>query len=140
MYNILLCILGGVAIVTGFQASVVEGRLRNRYYTKQMGAFLEIHAPGKTVEKIALASTSLILGRRPRKCQIRLKDPSVSRIHALLFRQEGAFWIQPAYNEDDKCWGQVIVNGAELCNQPKKLRSGDRITLGQLQIYYREGL
>jgi pSer/pThr/pTyr-binding forkhead associated (FHA) protein len=61
--------------------------------------------------------------------RIRFDDPTVSRRHALLHRQESSARIL-----DDRSLNGVFVNGARV--EMRELEDGDQITIGRFQLHY----
>ena len=134
----ILILMGATTAITAFFGTSIESRSRKRFYEKSFGAQLEIALPGSESVVYRLSRTSYVLGRRPRKCDIQLNHQSVSRIHALITRNDNAYFIEPAYNEDARQWGIVSLNGRQISNAPYRLLSGDQIHIGQVSITYKE--
>jgi len=60
---------------------------------------------------------------------LRLADPSISRHHAVIRRNESGFEIQDLGSSNG-----VLLNGAKVQSSP--LQDGDRVTLGQIQMTF----
>ena len=71
---------------------------------------------------------SLVLGRS-RECDVTLSDPNVSRRHAEVRRDDGAYWVV-----DLNSTNGVEVNGKRV--QRARLEQGDRIVLGQTEVVF----
>jgi hypothetical protein len=76
----------------------------------------------------AIESERVVLGRS-RECELRVPDLNVSRRHAEIRREDGAFWIV-----DLGSMNGTIVNGTRV--ERKALDDGDRITLGSTEIVF----
>ena len=87
-------------------------------------AFLLVHLPGGIVRKESLAKPVLRIGRG-RDCDIVVEHPRVSRLHALLERRDGAFWLSDAKSSGGTFLGDRPVHDAV------RLRSGDSCRLGR---------
>lgn len=84
---------------------------------------LEVTLPDGTRQSFPLGAAEIVLGRSP-DCGLVLADHRVSRRHALLRLEAGAYVI-----EDQGSVNKVVVNGRQV--QRRVLRHGDIITLGQ---------
>ncbi|MGB2873922.1 MAG: DUF3662 and FHA domain-containing protein [Gaiellaceae bacterium] len=67
---------------------------------------------------------------RSKDCEIQLPDPNVSRRHAEVRQEGGAYWVV-----DLDSTNGMEVNGRRL--KRAKLRQGDRITLGSTELVFR---
>ena len=86
-------------------------------------------AAGQTRE---VTQTSVVLGRS-READVQIEDANVSRRHAEL-RQEGAgYWIVDLGSTNG-----IEVNGKRV--DRKRLRDGDRITLGSTEVVFGRSL
>ena len=74
--------------------------------------------------QILLPSDELILVGRANKCDIKLNDPSASRVHCRLLARDGNVFLSDASSR----WG-TFVNGKRVTEA--KLESGDQITIGE---------
>lgn len=68
----------------------------------------------------------ITIGRAP-GCAVRLDDPSISRLHALV-RAQGGSWVL----ERKASFGAVLLNGQEVENAP--LEGGEEITIGKFVL------
>jgi hypothetical protein len=75
-----------------------------------------------------LTHGSLVLGRS-RECDVTISDPNVSRRHAEVRSEDGAYWIV-----DLNSTNGVEVNGKRV--QRARLEQGDRILLGQTEVVF----
>ena len=66
---------------------------------------------------------------RSMSAHIRFDDPTVSRRHALIHRQEGVVRIL-----DDRSLNGVFVNGERI--EMRELEDGDELTIGRFQIHF----
>jgi hypothetical protein len=80
---------------------------------------------GRTHE---VASARVALGRS-RGCEIRVPDLNVSRRHAEVRNNDGAYWIVDLGSTNG-----TEVNGERI--ERERLRDGDRITLGSTEIVF----
>jgi hypothetical protein len=71
----------------------------------------------------------MVIGRRP-DLPVSLRDPSVSRLHALLRLDGGAFFI-----EDLDSHNGTYINGQRVTSRCR-LRSGDRIGIGRFLLRF----
>lgn len=75
-----------------------------------------------------ITSGRVILGRS-RECELRVADLNVSRRHAEIRREDGAYWIV-----DLGSMNGTLVNGKRV--ERERLDDGDRITLGSTEIVF----
>jgi hypothetical protein len=75
-----------------------------------------------------IASEHVVLGRS-RECELRVPDLNVSRRHAEIHREAGAYWIH-----DLGSMNGTLVNGKRV--DRTRLEDGDRITLGSTEIVF----
>ena len=66
---------------------------------------------------------------RSRECDIRLADANVSRRHAEVRREEGAYWIVDLGSTNG-----TELNGRRI--ERERLSDGDRITLGSTDVRF----
>lgn len=79
-------------------------------------------------KSLPLAAGGVILGRNPREAQAVINDNDVSRRHAKVFWDEGAFWI-----EDLESLNGTRVNGEPLeAGVRRQLRSGDVVDVADV--------
>jgi hypothetical protein len=76
----------------------------------------------------AIESGRVVLGRS-RECELRVADLNVSRRHAEIRREDGAYWIF-----DLGSMNGTLVNGKRVDRE--RLDDGDRITLGSTEIVF----
>lgn len=84
----------------------------------------------KINEKISPASRQLTIGRS-KKNYLRLRHPSVSRQHAIIFWKQDRYYIRD--------YGSTVgtyVNGRRILpNQPTPLHNGDKIKIGTFNVF-----
>ena len=79
-------------------------------------------------KSLPLAAGGVVLGRNPREAQAVINDNDVSRRHAKVFWDEGAFWI-----EDMESLNGTRVNGEPLeAGVRRQLRSGDVVDVAEV--------
>jgi hypothetical protein len=78
-----------------------------------------------------LANESVVLGRS-RECDITLDDPNVSRRHAEIRREDGAYWIV-----DLNSTNGVEVNGERV--DRARLANADTIVIGKTELKFEHG-
>ena len=79
-------------------------------------------------KSLPLAAGGVVLGRNPREAQAVINDNDVSRRHAKVFWDEGAFWI-----EDMESLNGTRVNGEPLeAGVRRQLRSGDLVDVAEV--------
>jgi Protein of unknown function (DUF3662)/FHA domain len=82
--------------------------------------------------KHAVTEARAVLGRS-READVRISDVNISRKHAEVRREKDAYWIV-----DLGSLNGTIVNGKRV--DRKRLRDGDRITLGSTEIVFGRSL
>ena len=75
-----------------------------------------------------LDSERVVVGRS-RECDITIDDPNVSRRHAELVRQDGAYWIVDLGSTNG-----VVVNGKRV--ERARLEHDDRIVIGKTELQF----
>jgi hypothetical protein len=75
-----------------------------------------------------LRKPSMVIGRS-KECDIRVSDPNVSRRHAEIRQEAGAYWVVDLGSTNG-----LTVNGRQL--KRSKLDEGDRITLGSTELVF----
>ena len=80
-------------------------------------------------ERHELDKQRVVIGRS-RECDIQIADPNVSRRHAELRREGGAFWLVDLGSTNG-----VDVNGRRQARA--KLSDGDRLTIGTTELVFR---
>jgi hypothetical protein len=81
-------------------------------------------------ERHELAKPKVVVGRS-RECDITISDPNVSRRHAEIRRENGAYWIV-----DLNSTNGVEVNGKRI--DRARLEHSDRIVLGQTELKFEQ--
>jgi hypothetical protein len=77
-----------------------------------------------------LMSGGLIIGRDSGACELQMNDPSVSRKHAKIFKDQGVIWIQDL----DSANGTVINGLSMKPNNPVKLPIQGEVAFGAVQL------
>ena len=77
---------------------------------------------------VPIASERAVLGRS-RECDVRVDDSNVSRRHAEVRREEGAYWIVDLGSTNG-----TELNGRRI--ERARLSDGDRITLGSTDVRF----
>lgn len=96
-------------------------------------AVLERPATGGSVEMIELAAADVTLGRSVEAVEIVLDDPSVSRLHARIRRnQAGEYWLFDEGSESG-----TYLNYERLGLAPRPLQHNDVIQLGRVTLLFR---
>lgn len=91
-----------------------------------------------------LYCTDNLIGRRKRKCNIcldRLKDPTISRIHARLWLHNGQFCIAPVPRgllPSRVTYPEIFVNGVSVPPQGMIVYTGDVIRMGNSEFYLKD--
>lgn len=88
-------------------------------------------APGALVvgnERHELGGERTVVGRG-RDCDLTVEDPNISRHHAEIRREQGAYWIV-----DLRSTNGVEVNGQQV--ERSRLEDGDTIVLGRTEIQF----
>lgn len=93
---------------------------------------LEIREPGQEVyvQELAVEDKALKVGRLE-SCRIRLQHDSVSRLHAVISRQKKFFggWVTLLSD-----LGSDVVVNDQVVKAPVRIKSGDRIRLGEVEL------
>lgn len=82
---------------------------------------------------MTLEQSSYTIGKKRGEVDLVLSDPSISRLHARIVKEEDGFYL-----EDMNSTNGTFKNGLQL--QPyekRKLEEGDEITLGKMTVLYR---
>ncbi len=81
---------------------------------------------------ISLKKLPCILGKMEECSDVILKDPSISRMHARIFEENGELYLQDLNSTNGS-----YINSLELeSNEIVKLKIGDEITFGNLRYIY----
>lgn len=91
-------------------------------------AELILRREGQPDEIFQLQATETLIGRAPTN-DLRFRDESMSREHAVILWEEGCYTI-----EDLQSTNGIRVNGHKL--RSAKLQDGDEICIGQTQITF----
>ncbi|UCG77883.1 MAG: FHA domain-containing protein [Nitrospirota bacterium] len=86
---------------------------------------------GKAVDEVPLDKKITVIGRES-KCDIYLKNPSVSREHAKIIKHGSVFFV-----EDIKSTNGTFVNGA-MVNWRSGLNNNDKIGVGKYTLVFKE--
>ncbi len=78
-----------------------------------------------------LEKSEIVLGRS-RDCDVRLEDPNVSRRHAEIRREDGAYWVVDLGSTNG-----IEVNGRRV--DRARLTDDDRIVLGRTSVVFKTG-
>lgn len=89
---------------------------------------LSVYKDGNPVSEYEQAKPGreIAIGRAP-GCSVRLDEPSISRLHALI-KHNGSGWVL----ERKASFGAVLLNGQEVENAP--LQGGEEIAIGPFSI------
>jgi len=117
-------------------AHLVRGLLRGEEILQQIRMPSLLFLTGLDLGKVLLLANesddaTWTLGRGDDDAGIRLRDRSVSRRHARLFRRDGQLWI-----EDLGSPNGILRNGQRL-SKPEALQDGDLLRLGYALLKYR---
>jgi hypothetical protein len=78
-----------------------------------------------------LLPDNLSLGRETAVADLIFPDPSVSRLHARIIRQDDTYWLY-----DEGSAEGTFHNYKRLGLSPERLQDGDRIDLGRVQLRF----
>lgn len=92
-----------------------------------MAAFLTIVEGPHTGARFPLLEDRPNLVGRDRQCVVVLEDPKCSRVHACIYREEGAWWI-----EDRGSSNGTFVNGRKI--DTAQLVEGTRVAVGRARF------
>ena len=95
----------------------------------ELGVEPEVVTLDENGTKHEIDKASVVIGRS-KDCDIRLADPNVSRRHAELRQENGAYWILDLGSTNG-----LTVNGRR--QQRAKLENDDRITIGSTDLVFR---
>jgi pSer/pThr/pTyr-binding forkhead associated (FHA) protein len=85
---------------------------------------------GRQGTRIGLRAGQQKIGRDPERAEILLHDETISREHALIWQQDGSFYLQ-----DENSTAGTFVNGNRITREA--LNDGDEITLGKTKLVFR---
>lgn len=132
-YYIPTIAVGILMLVLLFTLLAVEGKRRHRYYQACYHTSFVALDENRAKD---LFRSNYIIGRRTRRCDIHLSDPSISRVHAVLWHDGQNFCIAPICDMEisrkaaKKALPKVYVNGDEVPESGVVLEYGDIIRMG----------
>ncbi len=88
-----------------------------------------VYQPGVAPQQIAIPGESITLGRAS-DCTIPIKDRFLSRRHAEIIFDRGAWYVRDCGSVNG-----TLVNGVKI-GEPVPLRPGDRIALGDSEVVF----
>lgn len=144
MDHYMFTILAGILLVglTGWLMTVEEKRRKRHYQRRYDTDFLDLD----TEKARRLYRSHYIIGRRKRRCDIRIKDSSISRVHAILWHDGSSFCIAPCRDmellekkEDRSILPEVYVNGNIVPPEGIALDWDDVIRLGNRRFQIKDG-
>ena len=109
------------------EVEVPEWLAETRGALADAGDYLAYDADGE-VHVAALPEGWTRIGRSL-SANVRFDDPTVSRRHAMVHRQDGVVRVL-----DDRSLNGVFVNGERL--DMRELSDGDELTIGRFRLYY----
>jgi len=101
-------------------AGVQEAKARVRF---------TVYQPGIAPQQIALSGDTITLGRAS-DCTIPIKDRFLSRRHAEIVFERGAWYVRDCGSVNG-----TLINGVKVVD-PVPLRAGDRIALGDSEVVF----
>lgn len=137
---VITALLGLLVMILAFWGVEEEmNRRQNRYKRLFHTKFVALDS-GKSVE---LSCVHYVMGRRKRRCDLcleHLNDPSISRVHAVMWHDGVHFCIAPAYNFrffGGSKYPEVLVNGRQVPPVGIAIEYGDIIQMGHSQFTLR---
>lgn len=91
---------------------------------------LNIQLPDGSIDEVPLLAAELSIGRSPENAIV-LSDPTVSRYHATLRRQDGQYVILDSHSSRG-----IFVNGQRVGSHGWVLGQGDVVTIGHTSITF----
>jgi len=88
-----------------------------------------VYQPGIAPQQVAIPGDMITLGRAS-DCTIPIKDRFLSRRHAEIIRERGAWYVRDCGSVNG-----TLVNGVKI-GEPVPLRPGDRIALGDSEVVF----
>ena len=137
-------ILAGILLVglTGWLMAAEEERRKRHFQRRYDTDFLDLD----TEKARKLYRSHYIIGRRKRRCDIRIKGEGVSRVHATLWHDGTSFCIAPCRDmellekkEDRNILPEVYVNGELVPAQGVALCWDDVIRMGSRRFQIKKG-
>lgn len=114
----------------GFTPTPLDAEGVGAVPTPDHGATLQVVRGPAAGVVYHLAGDDLTIGRTP-QCSVFLNDMTVSRLHARLHREGGAYVLT-----DENSFNGVRVNNSSI--ESKALRSGDFIQIGTFSLLFEE--
>lgn len=144
IFTVLIGLLSLTAAVIGLSEELELRRKRNcEILHTAFTIYGRRDASGREVQA-SLYCTDNLIGRRKRKCNIcldRLKDPTISRIHARLWLDHGQFCIAPVPRgliPSRVTYPEIHVNGVLVPPQGMIIYTGDVIRMGNSEFYLKD--
>lgn len=72
----------------------------------------------------------MVIGRSPEN-DIAISDPFFSTQHACIYKKNGLFYLEDLYSRNG-----TYLNGLRVANEPREMKNGDRISMGQINFIY----
>ena len=88
-----------------------------------------VYQPGLAPQQVAIPAETITLGRAS-DCTIPIKDRFLSRRHAEIVRDRGAWFVRDCGSVNG-----TLLNGVKIA-EPVPLRAGDRIALGDSEVVF----
>lgn len=144
--NGFLWIIGILTGVLLLRNSRVEMRYRQKTHRKVFGSGLKLSIPGQNDQYHRLSSGYYVIGRQRRRCDLTLKNlnpggkdgrKGVSRVHCVLWYQQGEWFIRPLYHRNKKTgdyYSEVILNGSPVPQEGARLEYHDDIRIGACKL------
>ena len=121
-------------IVMPYPTRTVRVRRAEAASTEWMGGYyhrLQVLSGRRVGDRFPLDQDVATLGRGE-DCEIDLRDPTASKVHARIVREDGAFHIEDAGSKHG-----TLVNGNRV-EERGRLRSGDEIRIGDTVLRFEE--
>jgi anti-anti-sigma factor len=97
---------------------------RGQAIKAEPGLWLIVQMGSSKGRPISVAGTTFLIGRS-HDCQLRLRSPMVSKLHAAIERREGRIFLKDLGSTNG-----TIVNGRLLRSKEAEIHDGDRIQIG----------
>lgn len=137
-YYLTVILMGVIMVALSVWLLPNEEQRRKEHYRRCFNTVLKIQGT-KIARK--LRCSYYIIGRRERRCDLRLKDASVSKVHAVLRYTDSGFHIAPCRDTEFLMFGidteelpKVYVNGEEIPETGVVLEMGDVVRLGNTRF------
>ena len=88
-----------------------------------------VYQPGLAPQQVAIPAETITLGRAS-DCTIPIKDRFLSRRHAEIVHERGAWYVRDCGSVNG-----TLLNGVKIA-EPVPLRAGDRIALGDSEVVF----